>query len=700
MSRTDSRGAKTGARRVVALAGNPNVGKSTVFNELTGLKQHTGNWPGKTVSLATGEYTYAGEGYRLADLPGAYSLLAHSAEEEVTRNYICFENPDAVCVVCDATCMARNLNLALQVMEITGRVAICVNLMDEARKRGVWVDTAALEDMLGVPVCAASARGHDGMEALKACIARACTLDARPRRIDYGADIEGALLPVEQALRACQTGALNPRWIALRMTEGDEALRAQMQARFGGAFASEGPVMRAAEAARAALEERGIGQSALSGRIVSALYGQAGRIYAGAVRADGCGREKIQLRLDRLLTGRRVGIPVMLALLGLIFYITIAFANLPSRWLSGAFGALEGYLWRALEAIDTPAWLSGFLLSGVYRVTAWVVSVMLPPMAIFFPLFTLLEDLGYLPRVAFNLDSLMKKCRACGKQSLTMAMGFGCNACGVIGCRIIDSPRERLIAMLTNSCVPCNGRFPTLILLLTVFFAGGGGAAGAALGALGLTALIALGVAGTLLLSALLSRSLLRGVPSSYTLELPPYRRPQLGKTIVRSVLDRTLFVLGRAVMVAAPAGALIYILSNIAPGGISLIERLRGALEPAGRLMGLDGAILAGFILGFPANEIVLPVVFAIYMGAGTLPALEGAAQTGALLALNGWSWVTALCTMLFSLFHWPCSTTCLTIARESGGARWMLAAILAPTALGFTLCVLVNAAAALLGL
>ena len=294
-------------------------------------------------------------------------------------------------------------------------------------------------------------------------------------------------------------------------------------------------------------------------------------------------------------------------LLGLfaVLYLTMAGANVPSALLSEALSAFEGTLAAACAAIGMAPWLEGALVTGMYRTLAWVVSVMLPPMAIFFPLFTLLEDLGYLPRVAFNLDNRFRRCAACGKQALTMCMGLGCNAAGVIGCRIIDSPRERLIAILTNAFVPCNGRFPMLTAVIAMFFAGAAGSLGAALL---LAAAIVLSVAATFAASRLLSRTLLRGVPSSFTLELPPYRRPQVGRVLVRSVFDRTLFVLARAASVAAPAGLLIYALANIAPGGVTLLARLSGALDPLGRLLGLDGVILMAFLLGLPANEIVIP--------------------------------------------------------------------------------------------
>ena len=359
------------------------------------------------------------------------------------------------------------------------------------------------------------------------------------------------------------------------------------------------------------------------------------------------------------------------------------------------------WLLAGIDSLHAPPWLTGFLVDGIWRVLSAVVAVMLPPMAIFFPLFTLLEDVGYLPRIAYNLDRPFCRCNACGKQALTMCMGFGCNAAGVVGCRIIDSPRERLLAILTNAFVPCNGRFPTLIAVLSIFFVGTlGGLLGSLSVALLLTLLILLGVLFTFLVTWGLSRTLLVGTPSSFTLELPPYRRPQVGRILVRSVFDRTLFVLGRAVAVAAPAGAVLYLLAHITVGDQSLLSHVAAFLDPLGRVLGLDGAILLGFILGFPANEIVLPITLMIYTAGTTLPALGGFAEIGALLTANGWGITTALCFLVFMLLHWPCSTTVLSIRRETGSWRWTAVAMALPTAVGAALCLVINALSHLLSL
>ncbi len=592
----------------VGLVGNPNVGKSTVFNQLTGLRQHTGNWTGKTVANAVGVYEYNRRSYTLIDTPGTYSLHARSQEEQITRDFLCSGTADVIVVVADATCLERNLILLLQVLEITKDVVLCVNLIDEAKKKGILIDRDKLQDALGIPVVLTGARGGAGLEVLKGTLEIACAVAAQAeKRVKCAAPVTEQIAESERIFNACVT------------------------------------------------------------------------VPENASAAD--------RKIDRILTHPFWGTLSMLALLFLVFYITITGANYPSQLLQSLLFSLEPHLRTGLMFL--PSWLQSMLVDGMYRTLAWVVSVMLPPMAIFFPLFTLLEDLGFLPRVAFNLDGAFRAAGAHGKQSLTMCMGFGCNACGVTGCRIIDSPRERLVAILTNNFVPCNGRFPTIIAIITMFFTATLTGLGAGLvSSLILLCIILLGIGMTLAVSYFLSHTFLRGTPSSFALELPPYRAPQVGKVIVRSLLDRTIFVLGRAVAVAAPAGVLIWLFANINIEDASLLTHISGFLDPFARLFGLDGMILMAFLLGFPANEIVIPILLMGYMSTGTLTDYASLTQLQALLIQNGWTLTTAICVCIFSLFHFPCATTLWTVYKETHSAKWTLLALLLPTLVGLVLC------------
>ncbi|MBQ5841471.1 MAG: ferrous iron transport protein B [Clostridia bacterium] len=688
----------TATDRVLALAGNPNVGKSTLFNALTGLKQHTGNWPGKTVSNAQGDCFTPRHRYVLVDIPGTYSLLAHSAEEEVARNFICFGEPDGVVVVCDATCLQRNLHFVLQTIEVGLPVVVCVNLMDEAARKHIHIDLAALQRRLGVPVVATVARQkHTLQELLRVLDDNADKPAPISAPIPYPSAVEAAVGRLSPLLKEKIGGQLNGRWLALRLLEGDPSLMEEITRYIGEDLLADETLAAALAIERQALAVAGLKEEALRDALVTAINHRAAALCRGVVTHDDCQKDADRA-IDRVVTGRLWGYPLMLLLLALIFWLTIVGANGPSQWLTALFARGQAWLSDLFDHLHAPPWLHGAVIDGCYRVLAWVVAVMLPPMAIFFPLFTLLEDIGYLPRVAYNLDRPFHRCNACGKQALTMCMGFGCNAAGVVGCRIIDSPRERLLAVLTNSLVPCNGRFPTLITLLTLFFVGRteGGSLWAALL---LTGVILLSVLATLGVTRLLSATLLKGAPSSFTLELPPYRLPQWGQVLVRSVLDRTLFVLGRAAAVAAPAGLLIWLLANITAGDRSLLSHTAAFLDPVGRALGMDGAILLAFILGFPANEIVLPLTVMTYLAQGTLTELPALSDLRLILLDNGWTWHTAVATMLFSLFHWPCSTTLLTVRKETGSLKWTALAAAIPTTLGAAACLLLRIVAAIWG-
>ncbi len=687
----------------IALAGNPNVGKSTVFNTLTGLKQHTGNWPGKTVVNARGHYEYKGKDFILVDLPGTYSLMANSVEEEIARDFICFGNPHTTVVVVDATCLERNLNLVLQTIEITPKVVVCINLMDEAKKKGISIDLKKLSNRLGVPVVGSTALKKRGLKDLVETIHRVSieNTNHKSMEISYDKIIEDVISKVEEVLSPIIQDRLNSRWVALKLLDGEDTILDSIDNYLGLNLRENQELIGELEKYQTFLYENGIDNNVFRDKIVSRLVSISEDISNEVVHFDNTNYNSFDRKIDNYLTSKLFGIPIMILLLSIIFWITISGANVPSDLIAKGLFWFQDKLTEFFLWLGTPQWVHDVLVLGIYKTLAWVVSVMLPPMAIFFPLFTFLEDLGYLPRVAFNLDNFFKKSCACGKQALTMCMGFGCNAAGVIGCRIIDSPRERLIAIITNNFVPCNGRFPILIAIISMFFTGFFvGPLQSLILALILTSVIILGILMTLLVSKILSKTILKGLPSTFTLELPPYRKPQLGRVIITSIFDRTLFVLGRAVVVAAPAGLIIWIMANISIGDLSVLNHFANFFDPFAKLIGLDGYILMAFILGFPANEIVIPIIIMSYMSMDSMLELDNLYELKILLIDNGWTWLTAISTMLFTLFHWPCATTCLTINRETQSFKWSIISFLTPTLVGIIICFLFANTVRLLGL
>ncbi len=640
---------------IVALAGNPNVGKSTLFNALTGMRQHTGNWPGKTVTNAEGKRNYKGRDYIFVDLPGCYSLLADSEDERAADEFICSGIPDVVAVVCGASCLQRGLTLVLQIMEITDSVVLCVNLMDEAKNKGIEIDCQKLSEKMGIPVIPMSSGKKVGIDDFLSALEKTAIDGGKVRySIDYGEKIARAV-------------SLSPK-------KGRKAIKAISE-------------YDLSDPAVLYLHSEGIDKSGASDIITEALSNAAADLASDTVffkkeEANGFDR-----KMDSIFTGKLTAFPVMAALLAVVFWLTVSGANKPSEILSTFLFGLQDDLAGILRSLGLGEKAVDFMVNGVYRVPAWVVSVMLPPMAIFFPLFTILEDSGYLPRVAFNRDRGFKKCRACGKQALTMCMGFGCNAAGVTGCRIINSERERLVALLTNNFVPCNGRFPTLISIITMFFACAS-AGSSLLSSLILSLAVVMSIGVSFGVSSILTKTILKGTPSAFVLEMPPYRKPKIGEIVVRSIFDRTVFVLGRAICSAVPAGAIIWLMANITIGDTTPLAAVSGFLDPLGRFMGLDGVILTAFILGFPANEIVVPIMIMAYTNSGIMQEASSLMQLKDLLASNGWTWVTALCMIVFCLMHWPCATTLMTVKKETGSLKWTAAAFLVPTLAGFILC------------
>lgn len=670
---------------VVALAGNPNVGKSTLFNSLTGMRVHTGNWAGKTVEV---ERAHCECGITFVDIPGTYSLLSHSDEEKIARDYIVFGGADVTVVVCDACALAHNLALVLQIIETGTPTVVAVNMMDEAKRMGVRVELDKLSRVLGVPVVGTVAHKRATLSRLVDAVGSHG--ESGGTSISYPETIENAILPLYRLLVRYEKNERRARFLALRLIDSDEELKKDIIDRLGLDDRGACEVFDAIDTAVSYLFERGITLDGYTDAIVLAIVGAAEEIAASV--SDGADRVyKRTWRIDRIFTGRFLAYPAMLLLLTVVLFITLSLASYPSAWLSAFFSFAEVHFGRLLTYLSAPEWLHGLLLEGIWRTLGQVVAVMLPPMVIFFPLFSLLEDSGYLPRVAYNLDRPFCACGACGKQALTMCMGLGCNAVGIVGCRIIDSPRERKLAVLTNSLMPCNGRFPMLVTLITVFYLFWLDGGGSWLVALTLSFMIVLSVAATLLVTYILSRTLLRGERSAFTIEQPPYRRPRFFQTVFHSLTDKCASVLLRAAVVALPMGALIWIMAFIKPGGISILAHVSDFLEPLGRFFGMDGAILLAFMLGIPANEIVIPILVVIYSSASSIGAQVSTSYISALLVENGWTPITAVCTAVFALFHWPCSTSLITVYKETKSLGYTVLAFLIPTVVGLSVCAVI---------
>lgn len=588
----------------LALLGNPNVGKSTLFNELTGLNQKTGNWPGKTVEHAKGTFIYKQKKYEIIDLPGTYSLEGYLEEEKVTANYLQNNKIDITIIVIDATAIERNLTLVLSTISKIDNIIVCVNLIDEAKKNNIIINYKKLQELLKVPVIKISARKKIGIS-------------------DLLEEIEN----------------FKPNHKRNDIKNIDK---------------------------------------------------EASNIYKQTVQEEAYNKKT--LKIDKIVTSKKYGILIMLLTLGVILWITIIGANYISDYLNYILFKLLNIIENALNTLNINKTVIDITINGILKTVFWVISVMLPPMAIFFPLFSLLEDSGYLPRIAFNLDKTFKKCGTQGKQALTMCMGYGCNACGVIGCRIIKDKKEKLIAIITNCFSPCNGRFPTIIAMISIFITINikNKLINSILSALILLGFILLSILITFIVSKILSKTILKTKKSTFTLELPPYRKPQIIKTIINSIKDKIIFVLARAIYVSVPAGLIIWILSNTNIQGTSLLLSISNTLDPFGQLLGLDGVIILALILGLPANEIVIPIIIMTYLAKNNITGYNSLQELRNLLINNNWTLTTALSFILITIFHFPCATTILTIKKETKSLKWTILSVLIPTIIGIIICLL----------
>lgn len=654
----------------IALVGNPNVGKSTIFNFLTGMHQHTGNWTGKTVDIAKGYKKCNNTIYEFIDLPGVYSLMAHSKEEEVTRDFIYFDNYDALLIVCDAVSLEKNLNLVLNVLEVTDKVIICINLIDEAKKKGIEIKYKELSNLLNVPILPVIAKEKRGLDKIIDSLDNLYKCRNIAYKPYYNNIIENSIIMLSDYT-----------------TNRAEALKLISDKTFIKNYGNEEKLNIKINKIRKYLFDSGIED--VNDTISTKIQNISKSLVDKTVLFHKKDYNKRDIFIDKILTNKILSYPFMLLLIMFIFYLTIKGANYPSDALYSLFFSFDDYLISFLNFIYMPSLITDILINGIYKTVATVISVMLPPTVIFFFLFSFFEDLGLLPRIAFNLDNVFSKCGSCGKQALTMSMGFGCNAVAVMGGRIIDSKRERLLAIITNSFIPCNGRFPILITIISLFIIT---KTNTLLSSIVLTLLILFSILFTFLITKILSITALKGEKSSFTLELPPYRLPKIRSVFIHSVTNRTLSILKRAIYISVPFGIIIWLMTNIKINDNSLFLVVSNYLNPISSLFGLDGIIILAFILGLPASEIIIPLMIMGYMNTDFLIDISSLNNIKMVLLNNGWTVKTALCTLIFTILHYPCMTTILTIFKETKSLKFTFYSIFIPLFCGLLLCFIIN--------